>query len=117
MTMRRIAAATVVAPAFFVLAGCATATIEDAVPAGALAQTQSGPAAPASAYPDLNVEPAVAAPQISPQEKAQQTTALRARREQLAREGSQKGVSDDGEALRRLAGSHADEVLKEIEGE
>lgn len=165
MTMRRMAI-----PAGFVLvgfmaAGCATATIEDAVPAGALAQSfaetpSSDPGAEqmavtherasatsaerpiersAGVYPNLNVPPAAAAPQISAQKKAADRADLRARQQQLVAAGREAGVSEpasalsgragdlasqgddlavrnDAEALSRLAATHGAEVLKEIEG-
>jgi len=136
MTMRRIAVLAGFVLAGFVPLGCATATIEDAVPAGALAGQPQGmeaeeaeageseteatmpeaATAPAGVYPNLNVPAMVAAPQISAQEKTKRTTELRERRAQLAHEAAQQDVSDEGDALRRLAESHADEVLKEIEG-
>lgn len=133
MTLRCIA---LLSGLFF--AGCATATIEDAVPAGALepqaaAAAQAAPAdigAPASAptsaptraptagtYPNLNVAPPAAAPQITPQQKAQETAGLRAKRAQLAQETGGAAAADDAQELRRLAGTHAEQVLKEIEGE
>lgn len=170
MTMRRIAALTGTVLAGFILVGCATATIEDAVPAGALMQSdvesmsqpvtaspvtaspvmadqQITPASaaynstsqPADAYPDLNVRPATAAPQISAQKKAADRAQLQARKMQIAAEGRRNGASQNGEtlgalaqeraaeaqssltphdtdALRRLADRHIEETLKEIEG-
>ena len=129
MTMRGIAA---ILGLF--LAGCATATIEDAVPAGALPQAaaagavevaaraaQTAPAeerAPtAGTYPNLNVAPAAAAPQITPQQSASETAGLRAKRAQLAQETGGAEAAGDAQELRRLASTHADKVLKEIEGE
>lgn len=123
MTMRCIAAFACVVLAGLVPAGCATATMEDAVPAGALEQAAASeaeapaPQAGAGTYPDLNATPAAAAPQISAEQKATETADLRARRAQLAQEGGQSGISDDADALRRLASRHAEETLKEIEGE
>lgn len=126
MTMRGIAA---ILGLF--LAGCATATIEDAVPAGALPQAaaaggveaaaQTAPAeerAPtAGTYPNLNVAPAAAAPQITQQQRASETAGLRAKRAQLAQETGGAKATGDAQELRRLASTHADKVLKEIEGE
>lgn len=138
MTMRRVVAAASMGMAIFYLAGCATATIEDAVPAGALSHTQAhfdateigdpagsdnsvgdnsvGSAALAETYPDLNAAPTAAAPQISAKDKAERTAALRARRAELARNGAGPAIGDDGAALRQLADRRAEEVLKEIEG-
>ena len=167
MTMRCIALLSGTFLAGFMLAGCATATIEDAVPAGALTQSQvESPAMPtdnmsqaasstqatqtgtdtnvtviepAGTYPNLNVPPATAAPQISAQKKAADRAELRAHQSQIAAEGRRLGVSqdsatlgararergaeaqgnvmsDDTDALRRLADRHIEETLKEIEG-
>ena len=107
--MRRIAAVTGSFLAGFVLVGCATATIEDAVPAGALIQYPDPaevPAAavvhdagitpaPAGVYPNLNVQPPTAAPQISEQKKVADRAELRARQTHLAEEGRRLGVSQD----------------------
>ena len=164
MTMRRIAAFSGFLLAVFALAGCATATIEDAVPAGALVQSSvesSNPVVapshvvapghvigdghavaatlPAGTYPNLNVAPATAAPQITEQKKAADRAELRAHQSQLAAEGRRLGAPqdpaalgayareraaaaqgsaapDDGDALRRLAERQIEETLKEIEG-
>jgi len=167
MTMRRIAALSGTFLAGFMLAGCATATIEDAVPAGALTQShvespaiQTGNMSqavsntetvqsdigvtataiePEGVYPNLNVAPVTAAPQISEQKKTADRAELRARQSQIAAEGRRLGISqdpatlgalardraaeaqgnvrqDDSDALRRLAERQIEEALKEIEG-
>lgn len=93
--------------------------------------------APAGVYPNLNVAPAAAAPQISAQKKAADRAELRAHQKRIAGEGRQPGlsqdaeklrarargvapdgraVSDDGDALRRLADTHGEDALKQIEG-
>ncbi len=142
MTPRWIAPLLGLFPAGLLLAGCATASIEDAVPEGALPQiaapadatTEQPPSpvaeeavpvvAPAEAraptagtYPNLNVAPSAAAPQITPQQRASEAAGLRAKRDQLARETGGAGAGDDSQKLRTLANTHADKVLKEIEGE
>lgn len=153
MTMRRIAAFQGFLLAVYALAGCATATIEDAVPAGALAHSpveshNSGVASggeavavtlPAGAYPNLNLAPETAAPQITEQKKAADRAELRAHQSQIAAEGRRLGVPqdpaklgayareraaaaqgstapDDGDAMRLLAERRIEETLKEIEG-
>ena len=136
MTMRRIAVLSGLLGTGLFLAGCATASIEDAVPAGALSQAphddalsaapaagtdavaadDAGRAPTAGTFPDLNVAPTAAAPQISPQDKAADTADLRAKRRQLA--GRPPGqATGDGGRLRQLARSHGEAVLKELEGE
>lgn len=132
MTMRHNAllAASLLLPA----GGCATATIEDAVPTAALENPAAEAVADSAAgaqrenpaggaafstpgdYPNLNVVPPSAAAQITDAERRQEADALRARREQLA--GTRAGGVRDGSGeLRRLARSHAQETLKEIEGQ
>jgi hypothetical protein len=121
MTMRGIATM-----AGLVLAGCATATIEDAVPAGALTQTaaetttQAEEAAPeraptAGLYPNLNVAAPAAAPQLTAQEKSADTADLRAKREALARGERAPDAKDTEKELSDLAAGHGNAVLKEIE--
>ena len=144
MTMRCIALLSGTFLAGFMLAGCATATIEDAVPAGALTQSQvESPAmptdnmsqaasnseitqadtgasttviGPAGTYPNLNVPPATAAPQISEQKKAADRAELRAYKSQIAAEEQDDALPDDADTLRRLAERQIEEALKEIEG-
>lgn len=125
MTMRRIA--TILG---LFMAGCATATIEDAVPPGALppaaatapeataAHPDAARPPTAGTYPNLNVAPPAAAPQITAQQKAEEEAQLRARREQLARAmPGAAGAGADAATLRRLAATHGEEALREIEGE
>ena len=114
MTMRCIAAL-----AGLLLAACATATIEDAVPAGALPQTAptptESPAAPtAGSYPNICVEPPAAAAQITEAQKSAEMNDLRAKREQLARLSGRTGAATSD--LSGIAASHGDAALKEIEG-
>lgn len=100
------------------VAGCGTATIEDAVPAAALETPAQQPAfSEPGEYPNLNVNPQPAAPQFTDEEFKAQTEALRARREQLAGETSAQRATDSSTELRALARSHADRTLQEIEGE
>jgi hypothetical protein len=98
--------------------GCATATIEDAVPAGALQQpAQERVFSEPGQYPNLNVNPQPAAPQLTDAEIRAQTAALRARREQQADEARDRDVTDRSSELRRLASRHARDALAEIEGQ
>ena len=99
-------------------AGCATATIEDAVPAAAL-EAPAGEAvfsAPGD-YPNLNVNPAPAAAQLTDEERRQEAASLRERRAQQADDARANAVHDSSKELRRLGSSHARDVLKEIEGQ
>lgn len=107
------------------LAGCTTASLQDAAPAAALQPEAAGAAAPAGAgpafstpgtYPNLNIVPTPAATQITAEQKQQTTNELRGKREQVA--AQKAGSSRDSSAeLRRLGRSHAEEALRQIEGE
>lgn len=107
------------------LAGCTTASLQDAAPAAALQPEAAGAAAPADAgpafstpgtYPNLNIVPTPAATQITAEQKQQTTNELRGKREQVA--AQKAGSSRDSSAeLRRLGRSHAEEALRQIEGE
>lgn len=120
------------------LAGCTTTNLADAVPEAALqpqpapvaTQAAASDVAPADAvpadtgpafsepgtYPNLNVIPKPAASQITSRQRSQTTSELREKRAQVAAQG--RGSSRDSSAeLRRLGRSHAEEALREIEGE
>lgn len=124
--VRRLAACGALA-VLATLAACATATIEDAVPVSAapgppaVEETATADGQPVFSapgeYPNLNVSPQPAAAQLTEAEREAGTADLRARREQLAADTAATGVQDRAEELRRLAQSHADDALKEIEGQ
>jgi hypothetical protein len=98
-------------------AGCASATIEDAVPMSAQAAAQPQAFATPGDYPNLNVIPTPAAEQITPEERAAQTAALRSTRESLQARTGDGSATDDRAGLRRIGQSHAEEALEAIEGE
>lgn len=131
MTMRRIAGLFMlrVAPFFLAaaLAGCSTTNLEDVMPVAALQPEQDAVAETAAAqdqpvfsqpgtYPNLNVVPTPAASQITSQQRRETTSELRARRAEVASQGD-GGARDRSAELRRLARTHAEDVLAEIEGE
>jgi hypothetical protein len=125
------------------LAACATATIEEAVP---VAATEPAPAEPVVAvapadgavtddsavsallgepqrdghdtgtFPNLNVPPAVAAPQLSAADKRARLDELAAARRQQATEAASARPSASPAELRRLQRQH-EKVLQEIEAE
>jgi hypothetical protein len=142
MTARRIldffASSSAAVALTMALAGCTTANLADAAPEAAVqpqpatVATQSaesgaapepvqpadtGPAFSApGTYPNLNIIPKPAATQITSRQKSETTSALREKRAQVAAQG--RGSTGDSSAeLRRLGRSHADEALREIEGE
>lgn len=118
MTMRRIAF--VLFSAVPTIAGCGTAAIEDGVPAAALEQSAHRPAEAPSTfsqpgdYPNLNIIPRPAAPQLTESEVETKANELRARRERLSGGGGR--AADSSAELRRLAAGHADEALRQIDG-
>lgn len=67
-------------------------------------------------YPDTIMRPA-AAEQISEADRVAATADLRARRDRVAGGGSAAAHAGSAADLRRIAGSHADETLRAIEGE
>lgn len=116
--MRRIAL--VLFSAVPTIAGCGTASIEDAVPAAALEQPAVRPVdAPATFsqpgdYPNLNIVPRPAAAQLTESEVEAKAAELRARRERLS--GGGGSAADSSAELRRLAAGHADDALRQIDG-
>ena len=83
--------------------------------ASALAAEPRGPNNTGT-YPNLNIPPKTANAQITDEEKAAETEALRATQERTASTAADlgKGVADPV-VLRKLAAEHADEALKKIE--
>jgi hypothetical protein len=89
--------------------------------ASALEAAATSPAEPrgpnnTGTYPNLNIPPKTANAQITDEEKAAETEALRATQERTASTAADlgKGVADPV-VLRKLAAEHADEALKKIE--
>lgn len=124
MTMRRNALLAV--SLSVALAGCASATIEDAVPmeaaepappAAALPQGQEPAFSAPGEYPNLNVVPRPAAAQFTDAEREARAAALRATHQQQRSGPTAGGVRDRSAELRRLANRHAQDALREIESE
>lgn len=114
------------------LAGCATATIDEAVPSAELmpapAEATAQPAAQAAAmpadaprktgtFPNLNIKPQVASEQISSEEKQAQVDALTSAQKQQAAAAAASTGTTDPVLLRKLAAEHAAAALKEIEAQ
>ena len=95
--------AAVMALAAGMLAGCASSSGE----------TGSG-AIDTGTFPNLNIRPQVAATQLTAEEQAQKTAELRAS-QGAAVANSNTQVPNDQAELQRLARTHADETLAEIE--
>lgn len=121
--------------------GCASTSVEDAVPAASAssgttlpenaprpAGAQRGTASAAAAepagpkdtgtFPNLNIPPQVAADQITDDQKAAQTTDLRATQQSAATTaaGLGQGMADPA-LLRKIAAQHAADALKKIKAQ
>jgi hypothetical protein len=101
--------AVLVAAGVSAAAGCASSTIDGAVPADARGPINTG------TFPNLNIPPQPAADQLSPSQSQSDTAALRAAQQQNATAAAVPSGQTDPVLLRRLAASHADDALKEIE--
>jgi hypothetical protein len=66
-------------------------------------------------YPNLNVTPGTAAPQITPEEKAAMLKELQAKQKGVADAAAKAKPADQVEALRELGARHGADALKEIE--
>lgn len=109
------------------LAGCATATIEDAVPQGALVSAaessdddravSSGAPSDTGEYPNLNEVQRGAVEQMTPEERKAYLAELRAARARQANTGGNGSRGTSEAELKKLARTHNDEVLKQIENE
>jgi hypothetical protein len=126
-------------------AGCASATIDNAVPTASSNTLMPAPAeataraatvapavadasavvetAPANApsdtgtFPNLNIKPQVATDQISPEEKQAQIEAMTAAQKQQAAVTAAGSKTTDPVLLRKLAATHAKDALKAIEAQ
>jgi len=76
----------------------------------------AGAPADAGQYPNLNIAPKSAAPIPSAEDVAAKKAALRARQQAVASTVPGKPPYDAAK-LKKLASTHADEALKEIEGQ
>ena len=66
-------------------------------------------------YPNLNVAPGAAAPQLTAEESAAKKAALKAEQQAVASTPTPRQNGNPSN-LKKLARSHAQDVLKEIEG-
>lgn len=91
------------------LAGCAGGGAVDGA-----AQSGQG-ARDTGTYPNLNIKPQVAAEQFTDAERDAKLSELKADRDRAAG-GIRGGARNDAPALNRLAKSHGNETLQQIEG-
>lgn len=85
-------------------------------PAESAAAEAQGLARLTGQFPNLNIVPTAAAPQLTGAEKRAKLAELDAARKQAVKGASGEPVSDDAK-LKKLARTHAEDALKEIEGQ
>jgi len=137
--MRPASRFAIVLAALHGLSACATATIDDAVPTAQATPaavgeptvtTADAPADISAAggetqgngkdtgtFPNLNIAPTVAAEQITPAEKQAKLAQLSAEKQQQAVKGAAARPTANAAELKKLAATHAEEALKQIEGD
>ncbi|MBX3577843.1 MAG: hypothetical protein KF723_11580 [Rhizobiaceae bacterium] len=139
MTPQRLAGAAAI---LALLAGCNTSSVSDFAPASATTSAVATPAAsttpleapvmggplnadlakrnassgPANSgsYPNLNIAPGAAAPQLTEAEATAKKAALKAEQAAVAA-AAPAAPADEATRLKKLAASHAKDTLKEIE--
>jgi hypothetical protein len=108
--------------ALYGLSACASSTMEDtaspaATQTSAVGGDIQGEGRNTGTFPNLNVPPAVAAEQITPEEKEAKLAELNAEKQQQAAEGASARPTTSPAELKKVASTHAQEALKQIEGE
>ena len=98
------------------LSGCTTANVEEVVPTAPPSGLSSGQARVTGTFPNLNIAPTVAAPQLSDAEKDAKLSELRAAQSSQTAVGEAIAAPDDEALLKRLATTHDKKTLSEIEG-
>jgi hypothetical protein len=99
----------------FQLSGCSTSSMEETVPTAPPSGLSSGQARVTGTFPNLNIAPTVAAPQLSDAEKAAKLAELKAAQSSQSAVGEGGTVPNDEAVLKKLATSHAKKTLSEIE--
>ncbi|CAG1002864.1 hypothetical protein RHIZO_02970 [Rhizobiaceae bacterium] len=94
----------------------ATAAADSVEATESAAVDAQGSARQTGQYPNLNIVPTAAAPQLTAAEKNAKLAELEAARRQAVGGASGKPVSNDAK-LKKLARTHAEEALKQIEGQ
>jgi hypothetical protein len=112
---RKLAACAALLVALAFLGGCTSTNLEDTVPAAQPSGLSSGQAQDTGSFPNLNIPPQVAAPQITPEEKAAKLSELEAAQAAQAAVPAENGTAEDQIRLKKLAETHASSTLAEIE--
>jgi hypothetical protein len=95
------------------LAGCAS---DDAMqPAGSQSSFADG-AIDTGTFPNLNIPPKVANEQISPEQKAARIAELSAAQQRQSAGGAAGVPGEDPVLLKKIAATHGEDTLKQIEG-
>ncbi|WP_019173389.1 hypothetical protein [Pseudaminobacter salicylatoxidans] len=111
--VRSALAGVAVAMALFQLSAC-TSTDTQIVDTSSPSGLSSGQARNTGTFPNLNIPPQSAASQISDAEKAEKLSELKSAQSSQEAEGG--AVPSDEELLKKLAATHAQKTLSEIEG-
>lgn len=113
----RLSFAVAAAAALMALAGCASPSSGEGQPSAAYASGGNvvGPR-DTGTYPNLNIRPGQAAPQFTDDEAKAKLAALEAERRAARNPAQAAGARSDSASLRRLAASHGNETLRQIEG-
>ena len=98
------------AAATLALAGCASSTIDNAVPA-------AGGPVNTGQFPNLNIPAQAAAPQFTPEQRDASLAELQAAKQRQSGGPGPDVTPADTQRLKKIAQSHASEALKKIEGQ
>ncbi|PSJ59768.1 hypothetical protein [Pseudaminobacter soli (ex Li et al. 2025)] len=100
----------------FQLSGCASTSESAPLVTAPPSSASSGQAVNTGTYPNLNIAPQVAAPQLSDEEKNAKLAGLKAVQNAQAAKGGGGEVPNDETLLKKLAATHGQKTLSEIEG-
>jgi len=112
---RSVLAGAAVAMALFQLSACTstdTQVVDTSQPSG----LSSGHARNTGTYPNLNIPPKAAASQISDAEKKEKLSELKAAQSSQSAVGGGGKVPNDEALLKKIATTHGQKTLSEIEG-
>ncbi|MET0941547.1 MAG: hypothetical protein ABWY13_09300 [Mesorhizobium sp.] len=98
-----------VGTAIVLLSGCASSAVNNTAPASATGPVNTG------TFPNLNIPPSQAAEQLTPAQTQAEVAALRSAQQQHAASATVPSGQTDPEQLRKLATTHAEDALKQIE--
>jgi hypothetical protein len=98
------------------LSGCTSTSQSAPLVTAQPSSMSSGQAVNTGTYPNLNIAPQVAAPQLSDEEKNAKLAGLKAAQNAQAAKGGSGETPNDETLLKKLAATHGQKTLSEIEG-